>query len=184
MGRYDNFILWSRAAKFGLVDVQGRAPNATIFNLWLKEFLSGQGELFLDAVRFSEDGSHVISSRFLAFTQPVGAMAEVLDHVQELREDIKLAAPALGAFPYGFAFPFLDSFSVITSETVMNVLIAATAVFVISLFILGNFLTTVWVVLMVALTDIFLFGKFFILSRIHIFLFFPCLCGVILPGLN
>lgn len=159
IGRYDSFILWSRASKFGLVDVQGRAPNATMFNTWLKEFLGSQGEVFLDAVRFSEDGSHLISSRFLAFTQPVGAMAEVLNHVQSLRADIQMAAPSLGAFPYGFAFPFLDSFSVITSETVVNVLAAAAAVFVISLFILGNLLTTVWVVLMVALTDIFLFGK-------------------------
>ncbi|GMH38064.1 hypothetical protein BSKO_05948 [Bryopsis sp. KO-2023] len=155
---YDNFLTWSRAFKSGQVDANGLAPNATIFNEWVKEFLDTRGHIFLDAVVFSEDGSRIVSSRMVVFTRAVEAMGELLDDVDIIRTSVGEAAPNLEAFAYGFAFPFLDSFRTVTSETINNVISAAAAVFFICLFILADFVTTACVVLMIALTDVFLFG--------------------------
>lgn len=86
-------------------------------------------------------------------------MKEVLNDVDKIRKSVAAGAPSLDPFPYGFTFPFLDSFRMIERETIQNVVVAACAVFLICLVILADFLTTVWVVLMVILTDVLLFGE-------------------------
>lgn len=56
------------------MDVNGRAPNATAFNEWVKEFLDTKGQVFIDSIKFNEDQTKIVSTRFLAFTRSVGAM--------------------------------------------------------------------------------------------------------------
>eukprot|EP00803_Ostreobium_quekettii_P005975 evm.model.scf_1009.2 EVM.evm.TU.scf_1009.2 scf_1009:10842-19479(+) len=155
---YDNYVLWSKLfhAK-ELVD--GRAPNATAFTAWMQEFLSTTGQGHIGDVIFSEDGSRIVSTRTLAFMSSEGRMSELIGAADAIQAAAAAAAPTLRAFPFGFLFPFLEGFRIITSETIKNVVSAAAAVAVICLFVLADAVATASVVAMVMLTDLWLFGS-------------------------
>jgi len=95
----------------------------------------------------------------MAFTVAIGPMSELIGIVDNVQSAAEEAAPNLQAFAFGDVFPYIDSFRIVVEETVKNVLSAMLAVFMICLLVLADFFTTVAVVLMVALTDLWVFGS-------------------------
>ena len=139
--------------------VNGSAPDAAAFNKWLKEYLDGPGVLYKDSVVFSEEaGLRVVSSRIAASTVDIVDGKQSIQLLDSIRSAIKDAAPSLDPIAFSKTFLFFDGLRVIAWETVRNVIIIGIGVFVMNVIVLACIRTAAFVVSMVALTDIVLFG--------------------------
>ncbi|CAD7697418.1 unnamed protein product [Ostreobium quekettii] len=160
---YDNFVLWLKF--YHPTDlINDRPPDADTFTEWTKEFLSTTGQAHLGDVIFSEDMTRIISTRTTAFTKPIGPMSDMIKVVDNVQAAATAASPNLQAFPYGGLFPFIDSFRIVTEETIKNVISAMVAVGLVCLLVLADFPTTFAVIAMIALTDLWVFGSMWYLG--------------------
>lgn len=139
--------------------VDGAAPDPESFNAWLQEYLQDAGAVYRDAVIFSNDSNpQVISSQINVFSVGIIDGEQSVDLVDSIRDSIEEAAPSLDPIAFTTAFLFFDGYRVITWETIRNVIMAGVGVFVMNVIVLASVPMALVVVLMVALTDVMLFG--------------------------
>lgn len=79
--------------------------------------------------------------------------------LDSVRATASAAAPSLQAFAYGEGFVFFDGFKTIEQSTVVNVIIAASAVFLLMLLLLGHFMASIAVGVMVVMCDVGVLGE-------------------------
>lgn len=157
---YAQYSTWlQQDSNYTDVLVDGKAPNATVFNVWLREFLDGSGQFFRHDLIFSEgqDG-HVISSKIDGITVDIIDGEQSVDILDSLRNSVEAAAPSLDPVPFAATFLFYDGYRIITWETIRNVLMAAVGVFVMNVIVLASLQMASIVVSMVALTDVVVIG--------------------------
>ncbi|GMH38046.1 hypothetical protein BSKO_05930 [Bryopsis sp. KO-2023] len=159
---YEEFLEWLPESPHVHDLAYGLPPNSTSFVQWTREFLtSASGRAYYANVKFNGDFSSIVSSRIDGFTKDVINGAYAINLVDGIRNTAKLAAPSLQAIGYHYTFLFYDGYKVITRETLWNVIMAGTAVLVITLVLLADYVAALCVVGMVALTDVVLFGLTF-----------------------
>lgn len=141
----------------------GLPPNSTAFVEWTWEFLiSEKGRAYFGSVVFSRDLKQIVSTKVDGFSKDVVSGEFAVAMVDGLRSVAQSAAPSLQAISYHYTFLFYDGFRVITRETIWNVAMAGGAVFMVTTILLADFAAAICVGLMVALTDVVLFGKSYI----------------------
>ncbi|GMH36708.1 hypothetical protein BSKO_04581 [Bryopsis sp. KO-2023] len=160
---YDAFSSWLTSDdspfKDSVDESTGRAPNATAFTDWTRFFLNNEaGIYYRDLVVYDDDATKIISTRFDGFTVDIEDGNMAIDVVDALRDSSEAAAEIFSPIAYSPVFLFYDGFRVIAWETVRNVLMAGVVVFVILTIVLADLVASMIVTLMIALTDIMLFG--------------------------
>ena len=156
--RYEGFSEWFRVEKADEL-VDGEIPDATSFNVWLLEYLEGDGQIFRANVLFTNGTNRrVFSSKIDATTVDVRSGEQSVDLVDSIRDSIEEAAPSFDPIAITVAFLFFDGYRVIAWETVRNVMMAAVGVFAMNVIVLASIPMAFFVVSMVALTDVMLFG--------------------------
>lgn len=137
-----------------------RAPNATAFNDWVRQYLNHPaGVFYKNSLIFGEDG--IESTKFSAYTLDIKDGRFAVNTVDSVRAAAGNAAPVFDPVVYSRAFISYDGFRVIAWETIRNVLLAGFAVYIITSIVLANFVASSIVTLMIALTDVMLFGEYF-----------------------
>lgn len=141
------------------VNSDGRAPNATAFTDWTRFYLSSDaGVFYQDMVVYDDDATKIVSTRFDGFTVDIEDGNMAVDVVDDLRDTATETAGVLDPIAYSPVFLFYDGFRVIAWETIRNVLMAGVVVFVILTIVLADLVASMIVTLMIALTDVMLFG--------------------------
>ena len=158
--RYEGYSEWLQTES-GYAEqlVAGSAPDAFAFNRWLKEYLDGPGVFYKDYVVFSEEaGLRVVSSRIVVSSVDIVDGKQSIQLLDSIRASIQDAAPSLDPIAFSKTFLFFDGLRAIAWETIRNVIIIGIGVFVMNVIVLTCIRTAAFVVSMVALTDIVLFG--------------------------
>lgn len=122
--------------------------------------MSEDGRAYFGSVIFSRDRKHIVSSKIDGFSKDIANGEFAVAMVDGLRGVARNSAPSLHAISYHYTFLFYDGFRVITRETILNVAMAGVAVFLVTTILLADLTAAICVGLMVALTDIGLFGEF------------------------
>lgn len=117
------------------------------------------GKAFESHVVFGEDG--IISTRFTAFTEVIKDGDFAVAAVDNIRSTVAAAGSTFEPSAYALTFLLYDGFKVIAWETVRNVAMAGAVVLVILAIVLANLQMACIVTLMIALTDVMLFGEFY-----------------------
>lgn len=78
--------------------------------------------------------------------------------LDSVRATAAAAAPSLQTFAYSEGFVFWEGFKTIQFSTVVNVIIAGAAVFLLMLLLLGHFMASIGVGMMVVMCDVGVLG--------------------------
>lgn len=159
--RYDAFAHWLgyESPFVRELDLHGRAPNATAFTQWVKFFLEEpSGVYFQDSVVFGED--RITETKISCYSQNIKDGATAMATVDNVRRAVEESAPIFDPGAYSLSFLFYDGYRLIAWETVRNVLMAGVVVFILTTIVLADVVASIIVTLMIALTDIMLFGEF------------------------
>ena len=139
--------------------MDGEILDAASFNAWLQEYLEGDGLIYSANVLFTNGTDRrVFSSQIDATTVDIIDGQQSVDLVDSIRDSIEGAAPSFDPIAFQINFLFFDGYRVIAWETVRNVMMAAVGVFVMNVIVLASLPMAFFVVSMVALTDVMLFG--------------------------
>ncbi|KAG2500556.1 hypothetical protein HYH03_001327 [Edaphochlamys debaryana] len=138
--------------------VAGRAPNETAFEAWVQAWLAGPGVGNTENVLISNTTGRIYASRIIAFTEDVVDGSWAVRCVDSVRATVEAAAPGLDVIAFGPSFTFWDGFRTISRSTVINVVIAACAVFLVTLLLLADIIAALVVGTMVVLCDVGVFG--------------------------
>lgn len=140
----EKFTLFSAAHKINITG-ENFMPALKLF-LKIPEFSS-----FNQDVKLSSNGSHVTSSRIMAFMKNNPSSTFQKDAMLTIREDLAKKSP-LNVIPISRPFIFFEQYAIIARETTRNLVIAALAVLVVtSLFLVDCTVTLLVVVNFVAL---------------------------------
>jgi len=164
---YEGFSNWLRTDS-DYVDqlVNGTSPDPESFNTWLMEYLDGAGSVYKNYVLFSSDPNPiVISSKIEATTVDIIDGDQSTALVDSIRDSIEEAAPGLDPIAFATVFLFYDGLKVISWETIRNVIMAGVGVFVMNVVVLASIPMAFYVVSMVALTDVMLFGYMYYVDQ-------------------
>jgi len=154
---YTNWLQTDSPYSDQLID--SSAPDPESFNMWLLEYLNGTGAVFRNSVLFSNGTSpQVISSKIDCLTVDIIDGEQSVDILDSVRNSIETAAPSLDPIAFAGDFLFFDGYRVIAWETIRNVIMAATGVFIMNVIVLASIPMAVMVVSMVGLTDVVVVG--------------------------
>ncbi|KAG2425628.1 hypothetical protein HYH02_015000 [Chlamydomonas schloesseri] len=156
---YDDYQKWLNSSAYAGQLVNGRAPNETAFNGWLKEWLRTDGRASAGNIVLNATTGRIVSTRFPAFTKDVVDGAWAIKCVDSTRDTVTAAAPDLNTIAFGYSYTFWDGFRSITFSTITNVIIAAAAVFLVTLLLLADVLAALVVGCMVVLCDVGVLGS-------------------------
>ncbi|XP_048418232.2 patched domain-containing protein 3-like [Stegostoma tigrinum] len=104
--------------------------------------------LFKQDIRFSESKQQINASRFFIQTININtsvAEKNMLNELRKLAEECEI--PLLVYHP---AFIYFDQYLVIVSNTIQNVVVAASVMLIVALFLIPNLMCSVWVTLSTA----------------------------------
>eukprot|EP00210_Caulerpa_lentillifera_P000050 g48.t1 len=180
---YEGFIRYSIN---GTTMSNSRRQHCTLqdsedFISCLHEFLGGVGEFFASDVIFDATNTWIVTSRISGFTKDIESGRYAVHTVDSLRETVKKTAPDLDPAVYSYGFLYYDGYRVIAWETTRNVMLAGAAVFLMTMVILANLIASLTVLMMVALTDIMLFGMMWYVNLT--FNSVTCICMVVTVGI-
>eukprot|EP00198_Chlamydomonas_reinhardtii_P012461 XP_001701798.1 sterol sensing 5-transmembrane protein [Chlamydomonas reinhardtii] len=162
---YDNYQNWLvNGSAYSRQLVNGRAPNETAFNGWLKEWLGGTGRAYAANILINSTTGRIYGSRLPAFTKDVVDGAWAIKCVDSTRDTVAAAAPGLEPIAFGVSYTFWDGFRSITFSTITNVIIAAAAVFLVTLLLLADIVASLIVGCMVVLCDVGVLGSMHLLG--------------------
>ncbi|GMH37982.1 hypothetical protein BSKO_05866 [Bryopsis sp. KO-2023] len=156
---FEDYTAWSREVYADdLVD--GWAPNVTTFMHRVQEFLTGEAGAYYNAdVLFNEDRSEIVATRLLhGYSNDVSTGPYAVKLMNSLREVVLNEVPRLNPIVFNKMFPFFDGLRIIEYETLRNVVLVGIAVFIVVTLTLANVVAAFFVCLMIALTDVMLFG--------------------------
>lgn len=151
------------------------------FKTCLFGFLNGIGAFYNSNVIFDSNGDKILTTRISGFTNDIKSGSYAVHTVDSLRKTVKQVAPDLDPVVYSYGFLYYDGYRVIAWETIRNVMLAAAAVFLMTLVILANLTASISVLLMVAFTDIMLFGLMWYVDLT--FNSVTCICMVLAVGI-
>jgi len=134
------------------------AASSAEYHTDLKSFLSQPiGARYADDVKMSEDGSKVTASRISAmFIDPDGATQQI-----KMMDDTRAVADTAGSFhciSYTYPMLFWEGLKVVNGETMRNVILAASMVFIVCVVVLADILAAFIVLAVIAMIDILLLG--------------------------
>ncbi|GIL56519.1 hypothetical protein Vafri_11858 [Volvox africanus] len=155
---YVSYQTWLNSGSYALQLINGRAPNETVFNSWLQEWLLKDGRGFSDNVLIDTTTGRIVGSRIDGFTRDVVDGSWAVRCVDSTRAAVEAAAPDLDPIAFGFSYTFWDGFRTIAFSTVTNVIIAGAAVFLVTMILLADIVASLIVGTMVVLSDVGVFG--------------------------
>ena len=128
-----------------LVDIEYNITTEQSFIDTLHENYLGPSSIYSEDIRFSEDNSRVIASRFIIQTVNISNSNEERDMAQSLRQIAKDQAPHLNVTVFHPFFVFFDQFLLIRQTSIQCVSIAALIMMTVSLVFIPNPLCSLWV---------------------------------------
>jgi predicted RND superfamily exporter protein len=155
---HDDFKAWYAAT------YAGPLPTNSSYYARLKEFIgTSEGAQYVEDIVFTSDNSSVVATKIQCFFI---ADPDISDRISNMK-DVRSLADAYGsdlgpAFPYAFPFLFFDGLDVVVEVTLINLAMAASAVFIISVIALASLGGGLIVGMMLISTDAMLLGSFYL----------------------
>lgn len=138
-----------------------RVPAADYYGL-LSDFVSSEeGAQYVEDIVFRDNATGVAGTKIPCLFTDADSSSKWISDMKEARA-LAADAPELEAFSYAFIFLFLDGMDVVLETTLINLAVAASAVFVISVCTLVSIHGGVLVFAMLVSTDVMLLGSFYL----------------------
>jgi hypothetical protein len=146
----------------GCIATSCRASNKTEFTRLLKEFLNtNEGKNYISRIQFNDNEIRAskIGYRHIKLSNSAEEI-EAMDSIQAKIKPGLIADEADPLLPFAFARLYInwETNKVISTELVRNLALAGLAVFIVTLFLLSNFVSSLMVVACVALSLIDIAG--------------------------
>eukprot|EP00271_Cylindrocystis_brebissonii_P010097 TRINITY_DN26195_c0_g1_i1.p1 TRINITY_DN26195_c0_g1~~TRINITY_DN26195_c0_g1_i1.p1 ORF type:complete len:914 (+),score=150.79 TRINITY_DN26195_c0_g1_i1:253-2994(+) len=157
---YVSYLAWLPTSTYSAnMSSTGGPSSSAVFYSSLKTYLAGSGVRFKKDVIFSNTTANVIeSSRFSAFFTSMSNSQMEVNAMHSVRDLASASAPHLNAVAFTPPFLFFEGFAAITGDTIQEIIIAGSVVFVIMLIMLADVVAAVAVGLMVVFIDVELVG--------------------------
>jgi len=153
------------------IPVEGSYLPPAYFWSWLDQFLSDDPRGAAVASNFvwradsyvrseAEVARGIRGARFRAVYEDIEKAQDQIDSMTSLRSDVESAGVGdeNASYPYMFAYLFYEQYAVIVREAIVNLVLALTAVFFITLLVMGNLGATLLVLLCVLMVDVDILG--------------------------
>lgn len=158
--RFLEYIDWSRRVHSQKL-TNGWARDSDSFVALVKEFLNSKaGEFFYSDVKYNDDETAIYSTILLTgYSNNIAKSLQGVDMMNDLKSRAMKNVPDLRPVLIGDMFPFYEGLEIVQKDVVKNLVLVSIAVLLIVGFMLVNATAAVLVVIVVALTDVFLIGK-------------------------
>eukprot|EP00897_Mesotaenium_endlicherianum_P005896 jgi/Mesen1/5334/ME000266S04518 len=161
---YPSFLSWLPSSIYFVnLTARGRPATSQQFYASLSDYLAtSDGSRFQRSIIFANGTAgnerRIVSSEYQATFVYLKDTDVQVDAMRSVRSTATSATPTLGALAYAPYFIFYEGYAVIEKNTIKEVVIAASVVFVIVLVLVADVVAAITVGLMVAMIDVELVG--------------------------
>ncbi|GAQ89032.1 putative Patched family protein [Klebsormidium nitens] len=158
---YAAYVAWlPTSSHAAALSAAGLPRTSADFHAWLAEFLDTSGARYVrDVIFFDGNRTSVRATKVQAYFKNAPNSRYQVDAMNAARDIALSAAPTLNGIAYTDAFLFWQGYESIVWDTLRDVIIAGSVVFVIMIVLLGDLVAAIAVGAMVVCVDVELVGS-------------------------